>query len=90
MLVERDDGLECPARRRRSLRCLPRSTPCAASAAQEQLKRGDPSYVHADGVILFMFSGHTKHASLAFTPSTRAAFDDDLADYQTGKGTIAV
>lgn len=62
----------------------------AAPTADEQLKWRHPAYVHTDGVILFMFSGHAKHASLAFTPSTRAAFADDLTDYQTGKGTVAL
>lgn len=36
---------------------------------------------------LFMISGHAKHASVAFTPSTREAFAADLADLATGKGT---
>jgi uncharacterized protein YdhG (YjbR/CyaY superfamily) len=62
----------------------------AAPTAIEQIKWGYPAYVHPDGVILFMFSGHKKHTSVAFTPSTRAAFDDELSAYNTGKGTIAL
>ena len=58
--------------------------------AVEQIKWGHPAYVHPDGVILFMFSGHKTHASVAFTPTTRAAFDAELTDYRTGKGTIAL
>ena len=71
----------------REIRTLLRS---AVPTAGEQLKWSHPAYVHRDGVILFMFSGHSKHASLAFTPSTRAAFADELAAFQTGKGTVAL
>jgi uncharacterized protein YdhG (YjbR/CyaY superfamily) len=62
----------------------------AVPSALEHLKWGHPAYVHPDGVILFMFSGHKAHASLAFTPSTREAFAPQLRDYRTGKGTIAL
>ena len=62
----------------------------AVPDAVEQIKWGHPAYVHPDGVILFMFSGHKTHASLAFTPSTRAAFETELTGYRTGKGTIAL
>ena len=58
--------------------------------AVEQIKWGHPAYVHPDGVILFMFSGHKAHASVAFTPSTRAAFEAELTQYRTGKGTVAL
>ena len=59
----------------------------AAPDAVEQIKWGHPAYVHPDGVILFMFSGHKAHASFAFTPTTRAAFQAELTHYRTGKGT---
>lgn len=62
----------------------------AAPDAVEQIKWGHPAYVHPDGVILFMFSGHKAHASFAFTPTTRAAFEAELTHYRTGKGTIAL
>lgn len=62
----------------------------AAGDAVEQIKWGHPAYVHPDGVILFMFSGHKAHASVAFTPSTRAAFEAELTQYRTGTGTIAL
>ncbi|AWH90909.1 iron chaperone [Dietzia lutea] len=58
--------------------------------AVEQIKWGHPACVHRDGVILFMFSGHKGHASVAFTPSTRAAFEAELTQYRTGTGTIAL
>jgi uncharacterized protein YdhG (YjbR/CyaY superfamily) len=35
-----------------------------------------------------MISGHARHANIAFTPSTREAFDADLAGFETGKGTV--
>lgn len=62
----------------------------AAPRADERIKWGHPAFVHPDGVILFMLSAHKAHASLAFTPSTRAAFADELVDYRTGKGTVAL
>ena len=62
----------------------------AVPDAVEQIKWGHPAYVHPDGVILFMFSGHKAHASMAFTPSTKAAFEAELTQYRTGKGTVAL
>lgn len=62
----------------------------AAPLAEEDIKWGHPTYVHPDGVILFMFTGHKAHSSIAFTPSTRAAFADELTTYKTGKGTVAL
>ena len=56
----------------------------------EQIKWGHPAYVHPDGVILFMFSAHKAHASFAVTPTTRAAFADELGTFRTGKGTVAL
>jgi uncharacterized protein YdhG (YjbR/CyaY superfamily) len=35
-----------------------------------------------------MVNGYTKHANVVFTPSTRAAFTADLADFATGKGSV--
>jgi uncharacterized protein YdhG (YjbR/CyaY superfamily) len=56
--------------------------------ANEAVKWGYPAWVHPSGTILFMVSGHAKHAGVAFTPSTREAFDADLAGFATGKGTV--
>lgn len=60
----------------------------AAPQATEAIKWGCPAWVHPSGTILFMISGHAKHANVTFTPSTREAFDADLADFSTGKGSI--
>lgn len=60
----------------------------AAPDATEALKWGDPAYLHPEGTILFLFSGFKKHTNFVFTPSTRAAFDDTLAKFETGKGSI--
>jgi uncharacterized protein YdhG (YjbR/CyaY superfamily) len=60
----------------------------AVPTAGEAIKWGAPAWVHPSGTILFMISGHAKHANFAFTPSTREAFDDDLTDFDTGKGTV--
>lgn len=56
--------------------------------AVEAIKWGQPAWVHRSGTILFAVAGYTKHANFAFTPSTRAAFAADLADFATGKGTV--
>jgi uncharacterized protein YdhG (YjbR/CyaY superfamily) len=60
----------------------------AVPHASEAIKWGCPAWVHPSGTILFMLSGHARHAGVAFTPSTREAFDADLADLDTGKGTV--
>ncbi|UEJ83074.1 DUF1801 domain-containing protein [Brachybacterium halotolerans subsp. kimchii] len=56
--------------------------------ASEQLKWGNVAWVHPQGMILFVVSTHAKHANAAFTPSTREAFDAQLEDFETGKGTV--
>ena len=60
----------------------------AVPEASEAIKWGYPAWVHPSGTILFMVSGHATHANIAFTPSTREAFDADLADFATGKGSV--
>ncbi|MDX2524387.1 iron chaperone [Streptomyces europaeiscabiei] len=60
----------------------------AVPAAREAIKWGHPSWVHPSGTILFMVSGHAKHANIVFTPSTREAFDAALAGFATGKGSV--
>lgn len=86
-----DDYLDTAPPERRPLLAEIRSI-CrdAAPDAAEQIKWGYPAYVHPDGVILFMFSGHKAHANVAFTPSTRAAFEAELTGYRTGKGTVTL
>ncbi|GAB1639888.1 iron chaperone [Krasilnikovia sp. MM14-A1259] len=60
----------------------------AVPAADEVIKWGHPAWVHPSGTILFVVSGHAKHANFTFTPSTREAFDSELGDVETGKGTV--
>lgn len=60
----------------------------AVPEATETLKWGSPAYVHPRGTILFMVSGHTKHANFTLTPSTREAFTEELAAFETGKGSV--
>ncbi|GAA0809802.1 iron chaperone [Spirilliplanes yamanashiensis] len=60
----------------------------AVPEASEAIKWGYPAWVHPSGTILFMVSGHAGHAGVAFTPSTREAFDAELAGFATGKGTV--
>lgn len=56
--------------------------------AEEAVKWGHPAIVHPRGTILFVFSAHAKHASIAFTPSTREHFAARLTDFSTGKGSV--
>jgi uncharacterized protein YdhG (YjbR/CyaY superfamily) len=60
----------------------------AVPTADEAIKWGAPAWIHPSGTILFMVSGHNRHANIAFTPSTREAFDDELGDWDTGKGSV--
>jgi uncharacterized protein YdhG (YjbR/CyaY superfamily) len=60
----------------------------AVPEAEVAIKWSHPAWVHPSGTILFTISGHTRHANVAFTPSTRRAFDADLAGFATGKGTV--
>ncbi|WGW10582.1 DUF1801 domain-containing protein [Saxibacter everestensis] len=69
--------------RLQELRELSRSN---APDAVEGLKWGSPAY--SSGTILFVFSGHKKHANFVFTPSTLRAFIDELDGYATGKGSV--
>ncbi|SFS32027.1 iron chaperone [Saccharopolyspora flava] len=56
--------------------------------ASETIKWGNPAWVHPSGTILFAFSGHAEHTNVAFTPSTKEAFAAELAEFDTGKGTV--
>lgn len=67
------------------LRGLARAT---VPEAAETIKWNAPAYVHPRGTILFQFSGHKAHASMVFTPTVREAFDDDLVNFETGKGSV--
>lgn len=69
----------------RELRALSRD---AAPATTEAIKWGSPAYVHPQGTIMFVFSGHKQHANVTFTPSTREAFAAELAAFETGKGSV--
>jgi uncharacterized protein YdhG (YjbR/CyaY superfamily) len=55
---------------------------------EETLKWGAPATLDKDGMILLVFSGHKNHINLVGTPSTKAAFEDDIANYETGKGSV--
>jgi uncharacterized protein YdhG (YjbR/CyaY superfamily) len=84
-----DDYLDGFAEQKRELLAQVRAVAQAAVAeASEAIKWGHPAWVHPSGTILFMVSGHAKHVNVAFTPSTREAFDADLAGFATGKGSV--
>lgn len=67
------------------LRDLARAT---VPDATETLKWNAPAYVHPRGTILFQISGHKAHAAMVFTPSVREAFEDELVNFETGKGSV--
>ncbi|MDI3331324.1 MAG: DUF1801 domain-containing protein [Micrococcus sp.] len=67
------------------LRELARAT---VPEATETLKWNASAYVHPRGTILFQLSGHQAHASMVFTPSVREAFEDELVNFETGKGSV--
>lgn len=69
----------------KQLRAIARN---AAPGAAEAIKWGYPAWIHETGTILFMVSGHAKHADITFTPSTLVAFEAALAGFDTGKGTV--
>lgn len=55
---------------------------------EEGLKWGVPAVIDKDGMILIVFSGHKQHINLVATPSTKLAFEDELGEYETGKGSV--
>ncbi len=54
----------------------------------EEFKWNSPATIDKDGMILVIFSGHKHHMNLVVTPSTKRAFEDELSDYVTGKGSV--
>lgn len=56
--------------------------------ATEALKWNSPAFLDKDGMILVVFSGHKDHMNLVVTPSAKQAFEDELKDYKTGKGSV--
>lgn len=76
---------EPAAARMRELRALAQD---AVPEASEALKWGSPAYLHPRGTILFVCSAHRRHANFTVTPSTREAFAEELAAYETGKGSV--
>ena len=54
----------------------------------ETLKWGAPATLAKDGMILLVFSGHKQHMNLVATQSTKEALEKDLAEYETGKGSV--
>ncbi|MDO5494678.1 MAG: DUF1801 domain-containing protein [bacterium] len=60
----------------------------AAPEGEEALKWGHPAYIGR--TIWFQFSGHARHANVAFTPSTIERFRGEFGDLKSGKGTLQV
>lgn len=51
---------------------------------------GQPRICARRGVILFVLSAHKPRSAFVFTPSTREAFDGELEDFETGKGSVKI
>ncbi|THA23843.1 hypothetical protein E4198_03065 [Streptomyces sp. RKND-216] len=58
--------------------------------ADAAVKWRHPAWVHPPGTILFRISGHARHASVTFTPSTREAFAAEPTGSGTGRGTAGL
>jgi len=56
--------------------------------SDEALKWGSPAFLDKDGMILLIFSGHKQHMNVVVTPSTKEALQKELANYETGKGSV--
>ena len=76
---------ERAASRLRELRALIHD---AAPEVTEGLTWGNPAFLHQSGMILAIVGTYAGHANLAVTPSTREAFTAELAEFETGKGTV--
>ena len=77
-----------PADQQAKLRELHQIIRKALPDTTESLKWGAPATIDKDGMILIVFSGHKDHMNLVGTPSTKLAFQNELSDYETGKGSI--
>lgn len=87
-LAEYLDGFDGPGRELLDQLCALADD--AVPEATHAIKWSSPAWVHPSGTILFMVSGHTKHVSVAFTPSTREAFDAELGELAMGKSTVKI
>lgn len=77
-----------PAEQKAQLAELRKIIRAALPDTDEVLKWGAPAMVEKDGMILIVFSGHKQHINVVGTPSTKAAFEKELASYETGKGSF--
>lgn len=56
--------------------------------ASEEIKWSQPAFV--DERILVMFGGFKNHIGFYTTPSSLEAFEDELSDFKTGKGSVQI
>lgn len=54
--------------------------------AQEDIKWSQPAFVGE--TILVMFGGFKNHIGFYITPSSLEAFEEELSEFKTGKGSI--
>ena len=58
----------------------------AAPEAEEKISYGMPAYAQ-NGTLIY-FAAHTNHISLYPYPSAMEAFNEEIAQYRTSKGTM--
>ena len=77
---------EFPPETRAALQELRTLISAAAPEASETISYAIPTF-DLEGKHLVHFAGYAQHVGLYPTPSGLAAFKEDLAPYQSGKGT---
>jgi uncharacterized protein YdhG (YjbR/CyaY superfamily) len=75
-----------PKEAQKHLRAIRAILKKAAPKAKEAMKWGSP--VFEEKRILFAFAAFKSHMNFMPTPSAMIPFEDDLAKYKTGKGSI--
>jgi uncharacterized protein YdhG (YjbR/CyaY superfamily) len=77
---------KAPRESRKHLRALRAILKSVAPRAKETIKWNTP--VYEDGRILFAFGAYRTHLNFMPTPSVIAQFNEELAGFKTGKGSI--
>lgn len=77
-----------PTEHKKKLSELRKIIKAAIPNAVEGLKWGSPAFTDNDGMILVIIAGYKHHVNLVSTPSTKQAFENELNEYETGKGSV--
>ena len=76
-----------PEKTRELLKALRRTIRQEASEAGEKISYGIPTFT-IKGKHLVYFAGYENHVSIYPIPSGDKAFEDEIAPYKAGKGTL--